>query len=209
MICFRDFDGMQTGQIYVIIDLGCGSTKEAGAVGVDNAQLPVVDIVHDLLEFPYPFEDKCAEKIYLKHVIEHFDFVDIQAILNEVHRILQVDGIVEIRVPHVFCVAAWADPTHRKWFSFGSANFWDKHGAKAYYQEVDAIWELVSTQSRVTLFNWKRYRLRQLDNLISKIMARILNWLLDKPNFPGTADILVKSLPAFFVEIQWQLKKSE
>lgn len=194
--------------MFLIIDLGCGTNKEPNAIGVDNADLPEVDIVHDLLDFPYPFEDNSAEKVYLKHIIEHFEFADIQKILNEVHRILQIDGIVEIRVPHIFCVAAWVDPTHRKWFTFGSAHFWDKTATKSYYQEVDAIWQLNSTRSRLTLFNWKQYRLRQLDGFSSRIIAKGLNWILTKHNFPGTADIIVKLLPAFFVEIQWQLKKN-
>lgn len=191
----------------MIIDLGCGTNKEENAMGVDNVRLPEVDVVHDLMVLPYPFDDNSTEKIYLKHVIEHFEFEDIQKILNETHRILQVGGILEIRVPHTFCVAAWIDPTHRKWFAFGSAMFWDSTASKAYYQEVDAIWQLVNTHCNITLFNWKPYRLRQLDNFISKFVAKFLNWIVTKNSFPGTADIIVKLLPVFFVEIQWQLKK--
>ena len=41
-----------------ILDLGCGSVKAEGAVGLDNVGLPGVDIVHDLLDFPYPIENE-------------------------------------------------------------------------------------------------------------------------------------------------------
>ena len=41
-----------------ILDLGCGSVKVEGAVGLDNVGIPGVDIVHDLLDFPYPIENE-------------------------------------------------------------------------------------------------------------------------------------------------------
>jgi SAM-dependent methyltransferase len=192
-----------------IIDLGCGTAKEPGAIGVDNVDLPAVDVVHDLLDFPYPFDDNCAHKIYLKHVIEHFTLGDINRILNEVHRLLQPNGIVEIRVPHVFSVAAWVDPTHRSAFAFGSVSFFEIGSAKAYYRETDSIWSLVETTSDVTGFNWKRYRMRQIDSWFSRWIKHWLNWLLRQPNLPGSADLLVKTLPLFFVEIRWKLCKEQ
>ena len=41
-----------------MLDLGCGSLKVEGAVGLDNVSIPNVDIVHDLLDFPYPIENE-------------------------------------------------------------------------------------------------------------------------------------------------------
>lgn len=192
----------------MILDLGCGEAKIAGAVGMDNVSLPGVDIVHDLLDFPYPFEDHMAQKIYLSHVIEHFELVDIQKILQECHRLLCNNGILYIRVPHVFSVAAWVDITHRTSFTFNSAQFWDAKGLKAYYQETENRWAICSTSASVTWFNWKRYRLRQLDKLLSQFIATWLNWLLKQPNLPGSADLLVKSLPLYFVEIRWEFRKA-
>ena len=40
------------------LDLGCGSLKVEGAVGLDNVSIPGVDIVHDLLDFPSPIEKR-------------------------------------------------------------------------------------------------------------------------------------------------------
>jgi SAM-dependent methyltransferase len=191
----------------VILDLGCGTAKEAGAVGVDNVSLPAVDVVHDLLDFPYPFADGSAEQVYLKHVLEHFPLPDAQRILREVYRILEPGGVMHVRVPHVFSVAAWVDPTHRTGFAFGSAEFLTVTAAKAYYREADNCWELIDTSSRVTWFNWKRYRLRRLDAFLSRLVAGCLNWLLRRPSFPGSADLVVKAIPFFFVEIGWRLRK--
>lgn len=191
----------------MILDLGCGTAKEPGAVGVDNVELPGVDVKHDLLDFPYPFADGCAKEVYLKHVLEHFELPDIQRILREAYRILAPEGTVHVRLPHAFSIAAWADPTHRRAFTFISADFLTVNAAKAYYKETDNLWELVDTSARVTWFNWKRYRMRRLDAWLSRLVAGCLNWLLKRPNLPGSADLLVKALPAFFVEIRWRLRK--
>ena len=114
-----------------ILDLGCGKNKVPNSIGLDNVQLPGVDIEHDLLNFPYPFEDESINKIYLRHVIEHFDFKEINLILNECYRILKKDGQLLITVPHVFSISAFIDPTHKSFFTFGSGQFWDRNSSKA------------------------------------------------------------------------------
>lgn len=45
----------------MMVDLGCGNAKTVGAIGVDNVALPGVDVVHDLLDFPYPFDTGSAD----------------------------------------------------------------------------------------------------------------------------------------------------
>ncbi len=191
----------------MILDWGCGTAKVAGAIGMDNVALPGVDIVHDLLDFPYPFDDDSANKIHLNHIIEHFALADSQHILHEAYRVLKPGGVVHVRVPHVFSIAAWADPTHKSAFTFLSAQFFDVGAAKAYYRETENLWQLVGTSSRVTWFNWKRYRLRRIDAWLSARMASLLDYLLNWSNWPGVADLLVKAIPMFFVEIQWGLRK--
>lgn len=192
----------------LIIDLGCGHQKEPGSVGLDNAVLPGVDVVHDLLELPYPFEDESAETIYLKHVLEHFILSDIQRILAEVYRILKPGGMVDIRLPHAFCVAAWADPTHKSAFTFGSGKFFDAQSPKAYYRELRSVWVVEVSCSHVTPLNWKQRHMRQFDVLLGRLIRAWINWLLKRRTyFPSSADLLVKWLPMFFVEIRWQFHK--
>ena len=73
------------------LDLGCGENKVPNSIGLDNVQLPGVDVEHDLLNFPYPFENESIDKIYLRHVIEHFAIENINFIMNECNRILKND----------------------------------------------------------------------------------------------------------------------
>lgn len=191
----------------MILDLGCGETKIPGAIGLDNTALAGVDVVRDLLDVPYPFENESADEIYLNHVIEHFELPESRRILSEAYRLLRPGGVAHVRVPHVCTIAAAADPTHKGAFTFISGDFFDAGSAKSYYKEVDAVWQLANTSARVTWFNWKRYRLRQLDTFLSNGMARVLNGMLRLPNWPGAADLLVRAIPMFFVEIQWDLRK--
>ena len=63
-----------------ILDIGCGNVKVPSAVGLDNVDLANVDVVHDILDFPYPFDERYFDAIYLKHVIEHFSIMKIDEI---------------------------------------------------------------------------------------------------------------------------------
>ena len=84
-----------------ILDLGCGDVKVEGATGPDNVALTGVDIVHDLLSFPYPLKDGTFDIIYLRHVIEHFDINEINLVLNVCHRILQNPSLADRLVKNI------------------------------------------------------------------------------------------------------------
>jgi hypothetical protein len=53
------------------LDLGCGSDKQDGCVGMDVRELPGVDIVHNLEIFPWPLPDECVTMAYASHLVEH------------------------------------------------------------------------------------------------------------------------------------------
>ena len=193
-----------------ILDLGCGSVKAEGAVGLDNVGLPGVDIVHDLLDFPYPIENESFENIYLRHVIEHFYLNDFEKILNECSRILISDGVLQITVPHALSIAAFTDPTHKQFFTFASGYFWDKKYQKSYYNEINSSWELKNVQcNSVTWFDWKHYRFKRLDKILSSMMKKRINRTLLEVNNPSLADRIIQKYNFQFVEIAWSLKKWE
>jgi len=193
-----------------ILDLGCGYNKVEGAVGLDNIALSGVDIAHDLLKFPYPIEKESFEKIYLRHVIEHFYLNDFEKILNECFRILTSDGVLQITVPHAFSISAFTDPTHKQFFTFGSGHFWDKKYQKSYYNEIDSSWELINVKcNNIKWFDWKHYQLKHLDNYLSSLMKKRINRSLLKVNNPSLADRIIKQYNFQFVEIAWSYKKWE
>ncbi|MBI3353513.1 MAG: class I SAM-dependent methyltransferase [Nitrospirae bacterium] len=101
-----------------ILDLGCGNRKVSGAIGVDCIVSTIVDVVHDLNQFPYPFDDASFDAVVLNHVIEHLE--DIPHTLKEVHRLLKPEGEVWIATPHFSDSHSWVDHTHRYHLSIRS-----------------------------------------------------------------------------------------
>jgi len=99
-----------------ILDVGCGTKKHPGAIGIDIAKLDGVDIVHDLNRFPWKgIEDETFDWVLMKDIIEHLD--DPIAVLKEAHRILKPNGKVYIRVVYWNHKYAYSDPTHKHFFT--------------------------------------------------------------------------------------------
>lgn len=113
------------------LDLGCGTAKTPGSVGLDVIALSGVDIVGNLSERPYPFGPGTFDAIYLNDVIEHLPNT-IQT-LEELHRILKPDGRVFIRVINWNSRYAAMDPTHICYFTEKTFDFFGKRVGRSYY----------------------------------------------------------------------------
>jgi SAM-dependent methyltransferase len=98
-----------------LLDVGCGSKKHAGAVGIDRSPETDADIVHDLDAVPWPLEDSSFDEIVLQDVIEHLR--DPYAVFAELHRVGAPGARVHVRTPHFSSALAYSDPTHLHWFS--------------------------------------------------------------------------------------------
>lgn len=53
------------------LDIGCGGNKNQGFVGMDARPLPGVDIVWDVLKFPWPLPDESVLLATSSHLLEH------------------------------------------------------------------------------------------------------------------------------------------
>lgn len=107
------------------LNLGCGRDirpASEGWVNMDHAALEGVDVVHDLMELPWPFDAGSFDHILCSHVLEHVPHVlpgkdkrnGLVLVMEEMHRILKPGGTVEIRAPHPEAADRWADPTHTR-----------------------------------------------------------------------------------------------
>ena len=98
-----------------VLDVGCGSKKYPGAVGLDISADTDADVVHDLDVTPFPFEDSSFDQILLQDVIEHvarpYD------VMAELHRIGAPGARIQLRTPHFSSVLAYSDPTHIHFYS--------------------------------------------------------------------------------------------
>lgn len=98
------------GREPVILDLGCGSTKQyAGNVGVDQRMTGAVDVLADLSD-GLPFADGSVDRVFVVHVLEHL--VDFLPLVDECHRVLRDGGVLHVMSPWWRHVNAVADPTH-------------------------------------------------------------------------------------------------
>jgi SAM-dependent methyltransferase len=104
------------------LDIGCGTRKqEPGALGIDRSPTPAADIVWDLDRYPWPLEDHRFSRIYLSHIIEHFD--DVMQAMAEVHRVAAHGADVFVVTPHFSSHNSYTDPTHRRHLSMASFQY--------------------------------------------------------------------------------------
>jgi SAM-dependent methyltransferase len=113
------------------ISLGAGLEPEDGFVNLDIVDMPGVDVVHNLMHFPYPFQDNSAEYIKAKDLIEHLatHLPDgrntLIAFIEECHRILKPGGTLWIQTPAWDADFLWIDPTHVRGYDIRSFDFFD------------------------------------------------------------------------------------
>jgi len=139
-----------------ILDVGCGSKKYPGAVGMDLSADTDADIVHDLDTVPYPLADATFDQIIMQDVIEHVR--EPYAVMRELHRVARAGARVHLRTPHFSSVLAYGDPTHRHAFSAAAIHALAQPGFAHY---TAARFRVV----HVTLDLWTPFRLIGIERL--------------------------------------------
>lgn len=101
------------------LNVGSGGRPLEGFLNVDrNPNAPHVDVVHNLDDYPWPFEPGSVNEIIMDQCLEHL--VDHNRAMKEMHRILMADGFATITVPHFTWQLAFTDPTHRHFFAYNT-----------------------------------------------------------------------------------------
>jgi len=93
------------------LDLGCGTKVAEGFCGVDVALLPDVERV-DLLDFPWPWADGSVDEVRCSHFFEHVPAKLRPTFMDELYRVLVLDGTATIIVPYWQSPGAVQDFTH-------------------------------------------------------------------------------------------------
>lgn len=99
------------------VDLGCGTNKPNGFIGVDTHTAPGVDIVANL-NHQFPFPDNSVDELRAYDVIEHL--LDRIHTMNEIWRICKPGAKVDIFVPSTDGRGAFQDPTHVSFWNINS-----------------------------------------------------------------------------------------
>lgn len=124
---------------------------------MDIVPLPGVDVVHDLLSFPWPFAEGTFDHILMSHVMEHVPhFVGHKdskdgfiLAVEELHRILKPGGTLEILSPHPDSPDVWADPTHTRVIHPKNFDYFTDEGRYNFYSGVRFRVRVVEASKRL------------------------------------------------------------
>lgn len=94
------------------LNLGCGINLKKGYINVDKYGKP--DLLFNLENLTWPWEDNSVEEILLNHVLEHLGQETWQyfEIIQELYRICADGAKIDIVVPHPRHDDFISDPTH-------------------------------------------------------------------------------------------------
>jgi SAM-dependent methyltransferase len=137
------------------LDLGCGTRKQEGFIGVDSMSFKGVDMHCDLAKTPWvltpwatrsdtgetyavpgadPLPNESVAEVFCCHFIEHLDAQERINFVNELWRVLVPGGKAVIIVPYWASARAYGDLTH-KWPPV--SEFWFGYLSKA-WREANA-----------------------------------------------------------------------
>lgn len=131
------------------IDLGCGAKKQPGFIGIDNRQLPGVDIVQDVTQFPWPLPSDCASLVMASHLVEHITRENgtFLKFMDEVWRVLKTGGQFMFAMPYAGSSGYYQDPTHVNPCIEATWAYFDPLApGRLYYLYFPKPWKIISIQ---------------------------------------------------------------
>lgn len=109
------------------LNLGCGNRtlqftpSGRRMLNVDMIQHPSIDLVMDLEEVPWPFDNGQFDTVYILDCLEHLH--DILPVMAEIDRVLAPGGQLHMSGPCIGSYNHGTDITHRRGFTSDSFNF--------------------------------------------------------------------------------------
>jgi hypothetical protein len=125
--------------------LGAGQKRLSGYLHVDVVNCPGIDVVHDLNQLPWPWEDNSVNVIVAEDLVEHLAINLIQ-FCDEAWRVLAERGELFVRTPHHAGPSSWIDPTHRWHLNEQAFHYLDPdtHWGQTYPHYTPRKWRITS-----------------------------------------------------------------
>lgn len=166
-----------------VLNYGCGDRKESHEVGVDIAATSVTDHVIAPGE-TLPFSADTFDMAISRYVLEHVN--DIFNVLDEIARVLKPGGVYRFVVPHAWSIDACDDPTHVRFFTLSTPNFFvgkaNIHYGKTSFSGAH-VWLRLSLQ--MPRFKIIRYPANALLGALSLTFPAFSEQLLKLPFLSG------------------------
>ncbi|MDA8101728.1 MAG: methyltransferase domain-containing protein [Nitrospiraceae bacterium] len=179
------------GKMPIKLDIGCGTKKRPGTVGVDTASLPGVDIVAPAHSIP--LEDGVADEVYLSHILEHVP--SLVEVMAEVWRLCRPGAIVHVWSPHASCsYYAWSDPTHVRALSTTTFDYWEPGSPLGYYST--AKFRVIERELHFRIAGQQVEHGGRLMEAATRMLSRVLDPLA---NVNRTAQIICERIWAPWV----------
>ncbi len=155
--------------------MGCGRDVRPDSVNVDSKPLKGVDVVCDFSRFPWPFRDDAFDEVLAVHVIEHLP--NTMRVMEELHRITRRGARLTIEVPHYKHSNAYKDPTHVRFFTEETFDYFGKD-ERSYY-----------THARFRVERVEKHYEYHVDKYVRRLFPRLLPWV--ERYFDNTVEKLV------------------
>ena len=134
----------------IMLDIGCGASKNKGFIGIDYHQYGDVDIVWNIEKTPWKVNGKIfpKESVVLassSHVLEHIDphggvFINV---MNEIWRVLQPNSQFAFVTPYAGSHGYFQDPTHCNPINETTMGYFDPEHPSGLYQFYEpAPWNI-------------------------------------------------------------------
>jgi len=98
------------------INLGCGEFKRRGFINVDSSKEVNPDVLTDVTITPWKWaNESSADLIFTDNLFEHIREEPLLKVMQECHRILKPNGLLQIIVPLTIegnYMAVFSDPMH-------------------------------------------------------------------------------------------------
>ncbi len=147
------------GAMKRVLDIGCGFSKQPGAIGIDILEGSDADVLADLAHNPLPFQDDSFDAIYCNDVMEHLP--DVIGTMEEIYRIGKAGADVFIVSPSMSSAHYHNDPTHLRAFTSRSFDYFVegeklfKYGySKARFKKISVVYDKESRKERRFYDRW-------------------------------------------------------
>jgi ubiquinone/menaquinone biosynthesis C-methylase UbiE len=145
------------------LNLGSGRDIRSGYVNVDLVPLAGVDLVCDLQRLPWPFKDNSVDEVIAIHVIEHLP--NTVRVMEEIFRITRPGARITIEVPHYKHSNAYKDPTHVRFFTEETFDYFGKIQLSYY------------THARFRVANVEKVYEYHVNRYVRRLFPRLLPWV--------------------------------
>jgi len=106
------------------LNVGTGPNVDLApdVINVDWHPFPGVNVLHDIDQTPWPFDDDQFSDVRAVHVFEHL--TNPLGFMSEAHRVLEVGGTLRLFVPHYQSENSFTDPTHVRHCTLRTWDYW-------------------------------------------------------------------------------------